>query len=643
MLDRFSGPHHPVQETLFRYSEGRDLVDDRQESFGVSMWALRRASGPLKNCSSGVVLGRSSSVKSESHVDDATGIIRLPMLESFDQVGDNISSRRFMRVFSFSSKAHGRSCVEEDDYKAELGASINTKSISESKEDVDDGLISEAEFSHHDDEESSGSSSEKLEMKTRPTGRTSVRRASSALFTAIVRTSSQSLRTVLDKWLEEGKDLSRDEISLTMSNLRGRKMYGRALQLSEWLKKHFPSSERDYASQVDLIAKVLGLEEAENYVENIPESFQGERVYRTLLASCVMANNIRKAEEVFNKMGDREFPLTPFACDQLLLLYSRHDRKKISDVLLLMEKENVKPSAFTYRLLINVKGRINDLKGMDQVVEAMKAEGMECDLMTKASLAQYYISGGMKEKVEGIVKEMEGGDWKRHRPACEYLLPIYAGLGKADEVRRVWAICMPKPTLSEFTAVMEAWGKLKDIKEAEATFNLMMETGCRIPSKTYLVLLKMYVDNKMPNKAKDVVRRMSDSGCVIGPLTWDALVRLYVEAGEVEKADSFLQKAVKKNPQKPMYSSMTAIMEEYAKRGDVHKSEKIFHQIRQAGYPGRAQLFRFLTMAYINAKAPAYGLWERMKADDIFPDKNLVRQLALVNPFKSSSVSNLLD
>lgn len=88
---------------------------------------------------------------------------------------------------------------------------------------------------------------------------------------------------------------------------------------------------------------------------------------------------------------------------------------------------------------------------------------------------------------------------------------------------------------------------------------------------------------------------------------------------------------------------MTAIMEEYAKRGDVHKSEKIFHQIRQAGYPGRAQLFRFLTMAYINAKAPAYGLWERMKADDIFPDKNLVRQLALVNPFKSSSVSNLLD
>lgn len=606
------------------------------------MWALRRASGPLKNCSFGVALARSGSLKSESHVDDVAGIIRLTILESFYQAGD-IFSRPCVGVFGFSSNARGRTCVEEDDYKAELGASISTKSISESKEDVDDELISELEVSDYDDEESSGSSLEKLERETRTTKRTSSRRASLALFKAIIGTSSHSLRTFLDKWLEEGKELGRDDILLTMSKLRSRQMYGRALQLSEWFTNHFPCSERDYASQVDLIAKVRGLEEAENFVENIPKSFREEIVHRTLLANCVVANNIRKAEEVFNKMRDREFALTSFACDQLLLLYSRHDKKKITDVLLLMEKENVKPSPFTYRLLINVKGLANDLKGMDQVVEMMKAEGMEIDLKTEASLARHFLSGGMKEKAEAIVKGMEGGDLKRHRAACKYVLPIYAGLGKVDVVRRVWAICMPKPTLLESGAAMEAWGKLNDIKEAEAIFNLMMETGYRIPRNTYLVLLKMYVDNKMPNKAKDLVRRMSDSGCDIGPLIWDALVRLYVEAGEVEKADSFLQKAVTKNPQKPMYSSMMAIMEEYAKRGDVHKSEKIFHQIRQAGYAGRARIFRSLIMAYINAKAPAYGLRERMEADDIFPDKNLASQLAGVNPFKRTSDSNLLE
>lgn len=177
-----------------------------------------------------MALARSSSLKSESHADDVAGIFKLAMLESFYHAG-NISSQPSVRVLSFSSKTHGRSCVEEDDYKAEPGASISTKSISVSKEDVDDELISEVEVSDYDDEESSGSSLEKLERKTGTTKGASLRGASSALFKAIIGTSSHSLQTVLDKWLEKGKDLGRDEISLTMSNLRSRRMYGRALQV----------------------------------------------------------------------------------------------------------------------------------------------------------------------------------------------------------------------------------------------------------------------------------------------------------------------------------------------------------------------------------------------------------------------------
>ncbi|KAL8225393.1 hypothetical protein R6Q57_017950 [Mikania cordata] len=68
-------------------------------------------------------------------------------------------------------------------------------------------------------------------------------------------------------------------------------------------------------------------------------------------------------------MKDLNLPVTAFACNQLLLLYKRTDKKKIADVLLLMEKENVKPSLFTYRLLIETKGMSNDIIGMEQVLE----------------------------------------------------------------------------------------------------------------------------------------------------------------------------------------------------------------------------------------------------------------------------------
>ena len=80
-------------------------------------------------------------------------------------------------------------------------------------------------------------------------------------------------------------------------------------QFSEWLElEGHEFGERDYASRVDLIAKVHGLQKTESYIANIPKSFQGEVVYRTLLANCVPVANVQKAEEVFNKMEGSGIP-----------------------------------------------------------------------------------------------------------------------------------------------------------------------------------------------------------------------------------------------------------------------------------------------------------------------------------------------
>lgn len=417
------------------------------------------------------------------------------------------------------------------------------------------------------------------------------------------------------------------------------------LQLSEWLEEHkqIEFVERDYASRVDLIAKVRGLYKAEKYIETIPASFRGEVIYRTLLANAVSTHNLKKSEEIFNKMKDLEFPVTPFTCNQLLLIYKRLDKKKMADVLLLMEKENVKPTAFTYKLLIDTKGQCNDMTGMDQVYETMKAEGFEPDITVKATLAKHYAAGGLKEKAEAVLKDMEGGNLKENRWACQALLPLYAELGQVDEVERVWKVCESNPRLQECMAAIEAWGKLNKIEEAEAVFEKMSNTFKKLSSKHYYVLLKVYANGKKLTKGKDLVKRMADSNCDIGPLTWDALVKLYVGAGELEKADSMLQKAAQTNRMKPLFNSYMTIMEQYSKKGDTHNAEKIFYRMRQAGYTARLRQFQSLIQAYINAKTSPYGIWERMKADNIFPNKSLLAQLAQVDPFKKTAVSDLLD
>lgn len=386
------------------------------------------------------------------------------------------------------------------------------------------------------------------------------------------------------------------------------------LQFSEWLEstKHLDFVERDCASRLDLIAKVRGLTAAENYIQNIPKSFRGELIYRTLLSNCVAAQDVTKAEQVFGKMKDLKLSITSFAYNQLILLYKKDDKNKIADVLLQMEKENVKPTRDTYRILIDAKGLSNDITGMEQIVEIMKAEGIEPDIQTQATLANHYVSGGLVEKAEAVLKEMEGENIKANQlMACVHLLPLYASLGKADEVARLWKVCEPNSQFAEYKAAIEAWGKLNKIEEAEAVFDRMLRKWKRLYSKHHLALLKVYMDHKMLTKGEELVKKMVENGVSIGPLVWDALVKLYVEAGEVKKADLYLEKASEGNQMKPLFSSYIAIMEEYAKRGDVHNAERIFDRLTQVGYVVRFGRYRTLVEAYVKANRPAYGMRER--------------------------------
>ncbi|CAA6661955.1 unnamed protein product [Spirodela intermedia] len=458
-----------------------------------------------------------------------------------------------------------------------------------------------------------------------------------------------SINAALDEWVNEGNPLGRSEIYSALLGLRRRRHFGKALQIFEWLdtKKRLSFVERDYASRLDLVAKVHGLYRAEKFLDKIPQSCRGELVYRTLLANCVAAGRADKAEEVFNKMRDLGFPVTAFACNQLLVLYKRLDRKKIADVLLMMEKESVKPTLFTYRVLIDAKGRARDIAGMEKVVESMKKEGLEPDSTVRAVIARHYISSGLTEEATDVLKEMEGGGSGgdgEDRGACKSLLLLYAALGKETDVERIWKLCEAAPRMDECLAAIEAWGKIGRVEAAEAVFEKMHKQFKKLSPRYYNSLLKVYGDHQLLGKGKELVKRMADGGCPIGPPTWDALVGMYVQVGEVEKADGLLQKAAAgQGKARPLHSSYMAVMEKYAERGEVHNTEKIFHRLRQSGYAGRMRHFQVLLQAYVNAKAPAYGFRERMKADNVFPNKSMAAQLAAADAFKKTQISDLLD
>lgn len=500
-----------------------------------------------------------------------------------------------------------------------------------SEEEIDETVASELGLSD-DESESNGDKKETRKSNTSP------------LFELLIETPRQSTAAALNKWVNEGKPLGRTEISLAVLNLRKIRHYAKALQLYEWMEanKHLEFNIRDYVSYFDLIVKVQGILKAEQHINKIPESFRTEPIYRTILANCAATGNIKKAEEIFEKIKGLDSPLTTFSCNQLLLLYKKADRRKVAGVLKVMEEKNVKPSSLTYRLLIDMKGRSHDICGMENLVDMMKSEGIEPDIGTKSVLARHYIHAGQMEKAESILKEIECEDVNEHRDAFKELLTLYAALGKKNDVERIWKFCESNnPRASEGLACINAWGKLGKVENAEKVFESMGKTRNKLSPRYYNDMIKLYANHKLLAKGKKMAEEMAEEWR-IGPSTWDALVKLYVECGEVEKADSLLQKAVERKQLKPLYSSYMLVLEHYARRGDIHNAEKIFQNIRQNGYTGRMGMYYTLLKAYQTARTPVYGFRERLKADNMYPNNAVAAQLAALDTLKKTQISDLL-
>ncbi|KAL6532867.1 hypothetical protein OROGR_013827 [Orobanche gracilis] len=558
------------------------------------------------------------------------------------------SSNSYVKARAFCSEAGAKSKYQDDDLEdalIELKSPHDTVCKTYSVDEIDDESVSESELSEGDitvDDIPNELATVDTEIGAEEIKSRNV--PISKMTKAILADPTLPVNKVVEKWVEEGNEVTQTEISLTMFHLQKRRMFFKALQLSEWLEatNHFVFTENNYASRVDLLAKVRGIYKAEEYIRQLPESFRDGKVNQTLLANCVSANNVKKSEELFDKMK-KMFPITSFSCNQLLLLYKRTDKNKIRDVLSLMEKENVKPTQLTYQILIDVKGQSNDISGMEQLFETMKSEGVAVNTKIQLTLARHYAAKKLKDKSEAILKEIEGGDIVKNRWACHLVLPIYASLGKNDEVERIWSVCESNPHPKDCLAAIEAFGQLKRIEDAESAFDKLVEKIKRPSSRHFVALIRIYADHKMLDKGKDLVKRMSESGCTVGPLCWDALVKLYAGAGEVEKAESILEKVLKQKKGKPLSTSYLAILDGYADRGDIHNAEKMFLWMKQAGYASSVRHYRSLLYAYINAKAPAYGFNERLKGDNVIPNRALNRLLARSDAFRKSPVSELLE
>lgn len=229
-----------------------------------------------------------------------------------------------------------------------------------------------------------------------------------------------------------------------------------------------------------------------------------------------------------------------------------------------MKKGKIKRSTFTYQTPIDAKWQSGHINGMERLLEEMKSDGLEPTMHILASVAKNYVDGCLKAKAEAVLKDMEKADLSENRWVCRLILLIYASLERSDEVERIWKKCERNHNFAECVAGIQAFGRLNRIEEAEAAFDKLLRIVKRPSSRHYAFMLSMYADKRMLDKGKDLVCRMNETG----PPALHALAKLYARCGEVEKAESVLQKALGNRRGMELLSSFLSVLDAYAEKGD---------------------------------------------------------------------------
>ncbi|KAH7512527.1 hypothetical protein FEM48_Zijuj12G0100000 [Ziziphus jujuba var. spinosa] len=448
---------------------------------------------------------------------------------------------------------------------------------------------------------------------------------------------SLSVVPVLDQWVQQGMKAKYIELSHIIRDLRRRRRYKHALEVSEWMrsKELYVLSPADRAVQLDLIGRVHGLDAAESYFENLSDQEKNEKTYGALLNCYVREGLIDKSLSLMQKMIELGFASSSLSYNDIMCLYTHTGLlEKIPDVLLEMKKNGVSPDNFSYRICINSYGLRSDLNSMEKILDEMESQSfISMDWTTYAMVANFYIKAGAREKSLIYLKKCEQ---KLDKDALGYnhLISLYASAGDKDEMMRLWALqkTMCKKLINrDYITMLGSLVKLGKLEETEELLK-EWESSCqfydfRVPN----VLLIGYSLKGLIEKAEAFLEEIIRKGKTPSPNSWAIIAAGYLDKQNMEKTVECMKKALSvRGENKGWRPKPTVVSSVLSWLGDNENIEDVeaFVSSLKTVIPVDREMYHALIKAYIKVGKEVDCLLQSMKTDKIDADEETAKILS---------------
>ncbi|XP_047078300.1 pentatricopeptide repeat-containing protein At5g27460-like [Lolium rigidum] len=440
-----------------------------------------------------------------------------------------------------------------------------------------------------------------------------------------------SVAAAIEGWAQMRGRVSRADLHRAVSQLRRARRYNHALEILSWMdsRKDIKLSPSDHAARLDLIGKVHGTSQAEEYYNQLQKPASREAASFPLLHCYVAERNVQKAENLMASLQSVGLPVDPHSFNEMLKLYvATCQYEKVHSVINLMKRNNIPRNALSYNLWMNACS-VSGVASVQSAFNEMVNDGMvEVGWSAYCTLANIFRKHGLNSKALACLRTAETKLSRTQRLGYFFVMTCYAGLNDSDGVTRLWEAskCVPGriPAANYMSAIISLI-RVGDIDQAEWMFGSWELECWKYDVRVSNVLLGAYVRNGWIEKAEKLHLHVLEKGGHPNYKTWEILLEGFVESNQMDKAVNAMKKALSSmkscrwRPPLKLVEAIAAFFEEQGNADDANRYIKVLQKFNLTSLP----LYKSVLRTYIKADTVATDIAEMIARDQIVMDEEM--------------------
>lgn len=234
---------------------------------------------------------------------------------------------------------------------------------------------------------------------------------------------------------------------------------------------NFELSDSDYATRIELMTKVFGIDAAEGYFEGLPSTAKTSETYTALLHCYAGAKLTDKAEALFERIKDSSLSFSALTYNEMMTMYlSVGQVGKVSLVVEELKRKKVAPDIFTYNLWISSCAASLNIDDVRRILDEMRSDPSSDEGWVRyMNLSHIYVTAGQLVNSEfNSLFEAEKTISQREWITYDFLLILHAGLGNKDKIDQIWKSLLTmkqKMTSRNYVCILSSYLMLGHLKE----------------------------------------------------------------------------------------------------------------------------------------------------------------------------------